>query len=65
MKLLGNIPLLTPLCDELLQDLEFLNVPWLVTLRIMKNEVFVVFRDDPFVNIRDASILNVFEWSGK
>ena len=68
MESLSDSPHLTPLSDELLQDVESFHVLRLVALRIMNDHMFVVFRGNPFVNIDSATavmpdILEAVEWS--
>jgi hypothetical protein len=54
VKPLANGLFLTPLCDKFLQNTERLFVSWLVTFRVMDDEVFVVRRCDSFVDIGSA-----------
>ena len=64
---LSNRPHLTPLSDEVFQNAESFRVPRVVSLRIMNDHTFVVFRGDAFVDISSAAaivpdILEAVEW---
>ncbi|SRR6266550_2415663 len=55
MEPLSNGLPLASFCDESLQDTKFFYVPWLVTLRIMKDQMFVVRRCNSFVDVSRTS----------
>lgn len=54
MKPLANGLFLTPFGDKFLQNTEFFFVPWLVTFRVVDDEVFVVRRCDSCVDVGSA-----------
>ena len=54
MKPLANSLFLTPLCHEFLQNKVLFFVSWLVTFRVMDDEVFVVRRCDSCVDVGSA-----------
>lgn len=53
---LGNGFTLTSLRDKFLQSTKFLHTSGLITLRIMKNEMFIVGRGEFFVDLCGASL---------
>lgn len=61
MESVSNGPHLTPLSDELFQDTELLFVLRLIALRIMNNQMFVVFRGDSFVDVGAGFMRYVLE----
>lgn len=66
VKPLANCLFLTPLCDKCLHNTELCFVSWLVTFRVMDDDVFVVRRRDSCVDVgctsfKMSDILNADE----